>query len=313
MDHLPEASPLLEVKPSMTSHQLELQPLASPQLQHLQKTPLLQHLTDPLPRKTLLNHLQSQSPSTLLESSMESWMISETSSLGNHKQLQDSPPPSDSLLIKKNPRKRLCSPSISLQLNQSSNSLLKWLNIDIMHPMDLGVSQSPMSHLTDKPCLLDQLSLNNSKSEDERSVSPEMMKTLMERMTNLNDSPTNKFKFSRRICPGTTRNLQLDNPQIQVVQKPMKFLSNSPKAILQSKIGSLSPTVLPADSLLLNGKTSSREGLSVSTMSLAPSTISHQLKKTLDSWDQLKSILDMPNLLEKSRQMGMDICLECHH
>ena len=149
----------------------------------------------------------------------------------------------------------------------------------------------------------DPLPFINNESEDVNQAPLVMKKNLLERMTSLESHLTRKSESSKRTCPGTIENSQLANQQIPVAPKLAKSLATLPKTTQQSSIGLLLPTVHPADSLLSSGKTSSRENQSVSTMSSAPSTISLQLKRTLDVWDQLRLVLDVPSLLEKSKRV----------
>lgn len=116
--------------------------------------------------------------------------------------------------------------------------------------------------------------------------------------------PTRRYKSSKGICHGTTESLPLSESQIPAVQKLVKSSSNLLKTIPQFKTGLLSPIVHPLDSLPSNGKTLSRENLAVSTTSSASFTIFLQSKKMLDAWDQLKLVLDVPSLLEKSKRVA---------
>ena len=246
-------------------------------------------------------------------------MISEIKHSPNHELLHSSHP---SLILASNKmsqKKMQPSPNISTQLSPSSGSLLKRLNMGNTSQEDLEVKKvlylqnQTQSHsleerlnlnlIENQELLLGQSSLNNPRSEFKSPVFQTVKRTLLERMENPKDYQTERNVYSKQICHGTVESPQHTRQQTQAAQKLEKVLPPLHKIIQLSNTGLPSCSVPPVVSLQLNGRTSSKERLLISTASSAPSTISLQSKRMLDVWDQLRLVLDVPNLLGKSKRV----------
>ncbi|KAF8153123.1 hypothetical protein B0H34DRAFT_819578 [Crassisporium funariophilum] len=133
----------------------------------------------------------------------------------------------------------------------------------------------------------DKEEADTSSNESDRSRGPSSKKWRLYK----EDMPWHKQELIAR-----------QSQQIQVV-KPPKSPSGPLDLILHM---SNTPSNLHNPPLQvfqdLNGITSSGEQQLTLTMSSHPCTTCHLLKRTLDVWDQLKSVWDIPNLLEESAQ-----------
>ena len=109
--------------------------------------------------------------------------------------------------------------------------------------------------------------------------------------------------YMKMTCLGSKKNQLQDNQLIPVVKKHVKSSGNLDQILPMSNDPSNLHSHPQQDSLDQNGTILYEELLLTLTTSTHPSTTFHLLRRTLDMWDQLKSVWDTLNLQGESKPM----------
>jgi len=158
--------------------------------------------------------------------------------------------------------------------------------------------------------LLDSATMTKSTNSSPKSVETprdqeyNLQEVILTMKSTPMEPPTKNGEFSNPRCLGKLGKKKPEEAGTETAKNPEKFFTSSLETTKSSNSGSKLLGLHPLDSLRLNGTTLSGDNLSTSTPCSPHCTTFQLLKRTLDTWDTLKSPSEDLNLQKRSKRVA---------